>query len=313
MDVSLIIVSWNAKNFLIDCLHSLTDIPREYSQEIIVVDNNSSDGSPEVVKSKFPDVKLLINEENLGFSKANNIGVRHSTGRYLFFINSDVKVLDNCVEKMVSFMDSHPNAGMSGPRILNHDMTLQHSCRHFPGIWNNFCLAIGLSRLLPNVPLFSEPFMKYWDHNSVKKVEVLTGCFWVVRRHALDEVGLLDENFFFYGEDVDWCRRFNQAGWDILFNPNAQSIHFGGASSAAAPFKYYIQMQKADLHYWKKHHSFLLSRCFLLIIIIRHIVRILPYLIMIMTQRKKKEHWMIKLKCCLGSISWSIKQIISFQ
>jgi GT2 family glycosyltransferase len=303
-DVSIIIVSWNAKKYLLNCLNSLIQRQKEYSQELIVVDNASSDGSAELVEKDFPQVKLIRNEENLGFAKANNIGIRASTGRYICLINSDVVVLDNCVKLMIEFMDQHLKAGMGGPRVLNPDRTLQVSCRHFPSIWNNLCQAIALNKVFPKSVFFSEPFMNCWNHDSVRSVDVLTGCFWLVRRKALDDVGLLDEDFFFYGEDIDWCKRFNDTGWEVRFYPAAEAIHFGGASSSNAPIRFYLEMQKADLNYWRKHHGRLGQLAYWIIIMLRHLVRLPVYVLIYIFRPGSRNDSFFKMKRSIACIRW---------
>jgi GT2 family glycosyltransferase len=304
VDVSIIIVSWNAKKYLLDCLNSLIQRQKEYSQELIVVDNASSDGSAELVEKDFPQVKLIRNEENLGFAKANNIGIRASNARYVCLINSDVILLDHCIEKLIDFMDSHPSTGMIGPKILNPDRSLQPQCQHFPTIWNHLCQTFGFNKLFPNSALFSEPFMRYWAYNETKKVEVINGCFWIIRREALDKVGLLDEDFFFYGEDIDWCKRFQNAGWEVMFNPNAAAIHFGGASSANAPIRFYIELQKADLRYWRKHHGRLGYWAYWMIILLRQLVRLPVYVLICIFQPVARSKAIFKLKRAFTCIRW---------
>jgi GT2 family glycosyltransferase len=304
IDVSIIIVSWNAKQYLLDCLNSIVDTADECSQEIIVVDNASSDGSPDAVASLFPEVTLIRNKENLGFARANNIAIRTSSGRYVCLINSDVVVLDGCIEGLVKCMDSNPTVGMAGPRILNQDRSLQVTCRHFPSIWNNLCQAIGLNKVFPRYGFFSEPLMRYCAHDSVRSVDVLSGCFWMVRREALDEVGLLDERFFFYGEDIDWCRRFHKAEWDILFYSETEAIHFGGASSDNSPIRFYLEMQKADLQYWRKHHGRTGQAGYAMIIVFRHLLRVPFSALQYILSPKGKELALFKLRRNLACIRW---------
>ena len=274
LDLSIIIVSWNAKNHLVNCLNSLVENQDGYTQEIIVIDNDSSDGSPEKIEKEFPQVKLIRNQENLGFSKANNIGIKKSVGRYICLVNSDIIVLDGCIDGIIKFMDGNPSVGIVGPRVLNPDRSLQVSCRHFPSIWNKLCQAVGLNKIFPKSPFFSDWFMDYWNHDSIRGIDVLSGCFWMVRKEALVDVGLLDESFFIYGEDIDWCKRFHQKNWGVMFYPRAEAIHFGGASSNNAPIRFYIEMQKADLQYWRKHHGFSAQAIYAVIIVIRHLLRI---------------------------------------
>jgi GT2 family glycosyltransferase len=255
-----------------------------------------------VIAEKFPQVKLIRNKENQGFAKANNTGIRQSSGKYICLVNSDVLVLDKCIEKLIKFMDAHPSTGMVGPRILNPDRTLQYTCRHFPSLWNNICQALGLNRLFPRSAFFSEPFMKYWPHDTQRKVEVLTGCFWFVRRIALDTVGLLDESFFIYGEDIDWCKRFHLKGWEIEFYPGAEAIHFGGASSSNAPIRFYLEMQKADLQYWKKHHGWSGQAFYTVIILIRHLIRLVSEGIKYGTSSTERNITSFKIKRGLACI-----------
>jgi GT2 family glycosyltransferase len=275
MDISVIIVNWNTRNFLEQCLESLTSAHPSRSTEIIVVDNASSDGSPEMVEGQFPRVRLIRNRENLGFAKANNIGIRESTGRYVALVNSDIKVLGNCLDPLAHYLDQHPDVGNVGPRILNRDMTLQSSCRKFPSLWNNFCEASGLFRLFPSSSFFSTEHMLYSPHDKIVDVDVLVGCFWMVRRETLDRIGLLDEDFFIYAEDVDWCRRCWRAGWRITFFPGVEAIHYRAASSANDPARFAVEQQRAVLHYWAKHHRPLGCFGIRVILFSRHAVRYL--------------------------------------
>jgi GT2 family glycosyltransferase len=308
-DISIVIASWNAKRHLLKCLKSIGKTATNRSHEIIVVDNASSDGSADAVASQFPEVVLVRNQENLGFAKANNIGIRASSGRYVCLINSDVIVLEGCFENLIEFMDSSPAVGIAGPRILNPDGSPQPQCRHCPTIWNHLCEALGLSKLFPNSVFFSEPFMHWWAHDVVRSVDVLTGCFWIVRRQAIDEVGLLDEDFFIYGEDIDWCKRFHDAGWDVVFCPEPKAIHFGAASSANAPIKFYLEMQKADLHYWKKHHGRIGQISYAMIVLIRHLVRFVAFAPVYLLGRRRRKCVSYKLRQSWACICWVVKYL----
>ncbi|EIC28188.1 glycosyltransferase family 2 protein [Methylomicrobium album] len=275
--VSVIIVSWNARDYLKKCLKSLAGGMCSYPMEIIVVDNASSDGSAECVAAEFPHVRLIRNADNLGFAKANNIGVVASRGQYLAFINSDVEVLPDCLTRLVDYVEAHPEVGMAGPFIIGGDGRMQRSCRGFPGVWNMFCRALALDTLFRSVRLFSGYSMAYWSQDSLRPVDILSGCFWLVRRPALDRVGLLDEAFFIYGEDMDWCKRFWKHGWKVVFYPEAKAIHYGGASSSNAPVRFYIERQKADLQYWRKHHSPPAVAAYLLISCLHMALRLAGY------------------------------------
>ena len=253
--ISVVIVSWNARAFLEECLASIARAKRPGVLEVIVVDNASSDGSAEMVETQFPEVRLQRNASNLGFAAANNIGIRMASGEHIFLINSDVTVAPDCLEKLVKFMDEHPAVGVAGPTMLTGGGAIGRSCRGFPTVWRMACHAVGLDRLIPQSPIFSGYTMRYWKQNSTREVDILGGWFLCVRRAALEEVGLLDERFFFYAEDMDWCRRFRLKGWKVMFVADAQSVHYGGGSSKVAPTKYYIQEQRADLQLWRKHNA----------------------------------------------------------
>jgi GT2 family glycosyltransferase len=273
MDVSIIIVNWNTKDYLDQCLRSLTLASPSPSVEVIVVDNGSMDGSPEMVKDNFPNVKLIRSLENLGFAKGNNLGIQHSSGRYISLVNSDIEILPGCLDALADYLDNNPTVGIVGPRILNSDMTLQSSCRRFPTVWNNFRSAIGLPRMFPKIRRFSGEHMLFSSHEATAAVDVLVGCFWMIRRTAIETVGSLDEDFFMYGEDVDWCRRCWDAGWKVIFLPHARAIHHRGASSAALPIGASVLQQRSILHYWSKHHGPLRVLAIKCVFLCHHLIR----------------------------------------
>jgi GT2 family glycosyltransferase len=223
--------------------------------EIIVVDNGSTDGSVDMLEARFPYVKLIRSNENLGFAKANNVAIRESQGRYIALVNPDVQVLPGCLDALADFLDQHPDVGNVGPRVFNPDMTQQSTCRRFPNLWNNFCSATALATAFKNSRIFAGEHMWFFRHDRTLPVDVLVGCFWMARREAFEAAGLLDEDFFVYGEDVDWCRRCWNAGWQVVFFPGAQAIHARGGASAAQPVSSAVVQQKSILHYWSKHHG----------------------------------------------------------
>lgn len=283
IDLSVIIVSWNAKTYLLDCLRSIFLETISHEIEVIVVDNSSTDGSSKEVKINFPNVKLIQNNNNMGFAMANNIGIKHSSGRYICLVNSDIKILDRCLDRMCDYMDENRSVGMLGPKILNKDMTQQKSCRQFPTLWNNFCPAVGLDKIFPNLNFFSGEQILISGGN-VHKVDVLSGCLMMVRRNALDEVGLLDEIFFIYSEDVDWCKRFWDMNWKVIFYPYAKAIHYGEGSATNEPVRFSVEQEKAKLQYWRKHHNLLKVNSLILIVFfhqtIRIVIRAFPFFCM---------------------------------
>jgi GT2 family glycosyltransferase len=256
MDISVVIVGWNAKPYLKLCLESLTEAPPRRSVEIIVVDNASADGSSEMIKAQFPHVRVIRSEENLGFAKGNNVGIRQCQGRYVALVNPDVIVFPGCLDALADFLDQNPKVGNVGPRVFNPDMSMQSTCRKFPTLWNNFCSTTGLEKVFKNSKFFAGEHMFYFPHDRILPVDVLVGCFSMIRRETFDDVGLLDENLFMYGDDVDWCRRAWKAGWQVVFFSEARAIHDRGKITAPYPVRFAVAQQRSVLYYWRKHHGF---------------------------------------------------------
>jgi hypothetical protein len=305
LDVSVIIVSWNAREFLMRCLASLYPGEGRRAKEIIVVDNGSADGSPEAVETRFPEVRLIRNAENFGFAKANNVGVGHSTGRYVCFINSDAEAIGDCIGQLVDYCESHLDVGMVGPRVTSRDGKLQRTCRGFPTVWNTLCRTLALDTFFPKVKAFAGYSLAYWPQEELREVDIIGGCFWLARREAMNQVGLLDERFFFYGEDMDWCKRQWAKGWKLVFVPNAQAIHYGGASSANAPVRFAVEMQRADLQYWKKHHSMPGVACYYVLSCLNAILRAAGYGVALCFHKSERPAYRDKIEknlACLGDL-----------
>jgi GT2 family glycosyltransferase len=311
--VSVIIVSWNARKYLLQCLASLTGQACRYPMEIIVVDNASSDGSADAVANSYPDVRLIRNTENAGFAKANNVGIAASTGCYLCLVNSDVKVLPDCISRLVEHCEEHTEVGMVGPRILGGDGKLQRSCHGFPGVWNMFCRALALDTMFPQMKIFTGYSLSHWPQDSLRPVDILSGCFWLVRREALNQVGLLDETFFMYAEDMDWCKRFWAERWPVVFVPSAEAIHYGGASSSNSPVRFYIERQRADLQYWRKHHSRLAVGYFFVISCLHVSLRAAGYFIAAVFKRSARQLYQYKLKRNVSCLRWLISSSFRMQ
>ena len=193
MDISVVIVGWNARHYLELCLESLEKAPPRRSMETLVVDNASSDGSVEMIETRFPWVKLIKSPENLGFAKGNNFAIRECQGRYIALVNPDVIVFPGCLDALADFLDHNPKVGNVGPRVFNPDMSQQSTCRRFPTLWNNFCSATALATTFKSSRLFAGEHMWFFPHDRTKAVDVLVGCFSMIRRETFDAVGLLDE------------------------------------------------------------------------------------------------------------------------
>lgn len=231
VDVSVVIVSFNTKEFLLRCLSTLQK-SEGVTIETWVVDNASRDGSGEVVRSQFPEVKLIENKENLGFSKANNLAIRQYAGRYILLLNPDTEVMPNTLGVMVNYLDKYPRIGASTCRVELPTGELDKDCRRsFPTPWVSFCHFSGLSSLFPEWKIFGKYQMTYLPENEVHEVDACMGAFMMVRREVIEKIGLLDEDYFFYGEDIDWCFRIKEAGWKITYNPEVKIIHYAGISS----------------------------------------------------------------------------------
>lgn len=274
IDVSIIIVNWNTKDILQNCLASIFAHGGDVELEVIVIDNASHDNSVSMVQTEFPQVILIENSYNKGFASANNQGIAIAKGRYLLLLNSDTIVLNDAIIKSVNFADSNSECGIVGCQILNPDRTMQQSCFMFPSILNMLLSVTYLYKIFPRNRFLGRERMSWWDRNDIREVDVVTGCFMLVRRQALDQVGLMDESFFVYGEETDWCYRFKQANWKILFTPDAQIIHFGRQSSKKIATQMALQLRGSLLQFFKKHHSVYVYRIACLLTLIFFVVRI---------------------------------------
>jgi len=255
VDVSIIIAAWNVKDLLYNCLQSVYGQTEGISFEVIYVDNASEDGSVEIVAREFPQAKIIENDDNKGFIEANNQGIEIANGRYVLLLNSDTVVLDNAIAKAVKFADSHPEAAVVGCRVLNPDKTIQRTCFMYPSALNMLLSATYLYKVSPGSRFFGREQMTWWDYNDAREVEAVCGCFSLVRREAIDEVGYMDPTYFVYGDDPDWCYRFHKAGWRIMFTPEPEIIHYGGQNTKLVADKFLLQLYGAKLIFMKKHRN----------------------------------------------------------
>lgn len=232
IDVSIIIVNWNTNKVTLECLDSIYAQPSKINFEIILIDNNSSDNSVESISTHYPDVILIANKDNIGFAGANNQGMKIAQGRYLLLLNSDTLVLDNAIDKVVTFADKNPYAGIVGCKVLNSDRSLQPTCSMFGSILNWLIFISFLYKIFPRSQFWGREQMTWWSRDDTREVDIVTGCFMLVRKTAFEIVGGMDASFFMYCEEIDWCWRFKKAGWPCLFTPEAEIIHHGGVSAA---------------------------------------------------------------------------------
>lgn len=249
--VSIIIVTWNSAKYIKNCLQSIEN--KDY--EIIVVDNASTDGTVELIE-EFPSVKLIKNKRNLGFARANNQGIDGAQGQYLLFLNPDTITLENAIDKMAEFMDTHSEAGAIGPKLLNPDHTVQPSCREFPTYEIFLWEFTGLSRIFRRSKRFNRWRMGYFDHQTLREVDQPMGSCLMVRREAIDQIGIFDERFPMFMNDVDLCRRIKEAGWKIYFFSDASVIHYGGKSTELAKAKMIAASHLGVFNYFRKYDRF---------------------------------------------------------
>ena len=254
--VSVIIVNWNTQALLRNCLASVTEQTKS-AHEIIVIDNASRDGSAEMVAREFPAVRLIANQNNRGFAGGNNQGLRIARGANLLLLNPDTIVLDGAIDKMLAWLARNPDVGGVGCQVLERPDKIQKTCFADPNPVNVAIIELGLMRLSPWLPRLGRPWYVGWDRQSQRDVDVVSGMFLLVPRAVMDKVGLLDEAFFIYAEEADWCRRIRRAGWRCVFAPVAQIIHLDGGSKSTDQIrsKMFIQLQKSHLIYARKHHG----------------------------------------------------------
>jgi GT2 family glycosyltransferase len=231
-DLTITIVSWNTQELLRGCLRSIQQSNTRASLEIHVVDNASTDGSAEVVRTEFPSVKLIVNQENLGFAAANNQSWAQAQARYWLLLNSDAEVKPGALDTLVTFMDVHAQAGLATAKLLNPDASPQYCAQPVPSIWRLLLETSRVHKLLPAYGRGRVLLSTYWNYRETIPVGWTWGTALIARREAVEEAGSLSEDFFMYGEDLEWCLRMRRHGWKVWFCHNAEVLHYGGQSSA---------------------------------------------------------------------------------
>ena len=242
---SVVVVTYDAMPWIEQCLESVRGV------ETVVVDNGSSDGTVAFVRERFPGV-TLIEQENRGLAAGWNVGIAATGGRWVLILNADAWLVGDALERLVAVGDAHPGVAVVGPRLLNPDGTLQRSVRGFPTRWRLATEYLYLRKLAPQTELMNGFYAGGFDHASEREAEVVMGACMLVRRAAIDEVGLLDEGFFLFSEETDWCYRFARAGWKTLFTPAAECVHVGGASHGGRLFQENV---RGHLRFFWKHQG----------------------------------------------------------
>ncbi len=243
--LSIIIVNWNTRDILLDCLDSIAAYPPSRPYDVWVVDNASSDGSVAAVRERYPDVRVIENTENRGFAAANNQAIEASQGDYVLLLNSDTIVHAQALERMARFLDAHDRVGIVGACLLNADGTLQPSWAAFPSFW---------SELLGRNIRTRTPY-RTTDGSAAYLVDWVGGAALMIRRKVIDQIGVLDEGYFMYSEETDWCFRVRKAGWDICYLPDATIVHLGGQSSNKASARMKAELYRSKIRFYAKHYG----------------------------------------------------------
>ncbi|PIP17480.1 MAG: glycosyl transferase family 2 [Parcubacteria group bacterium CG23_combo_of_CG06-09_8_20_14_all_35_9] len=235
MDLSIIILNYKTKGLVKQCIKGIKLLNLELDYEIIVVDNASQDGVGQMIKEQFSEAKFIAGKVNRGYAAGNNLGIRRSKGKYIMILNPDITVLPQAIEKMFSFLESYPKAAVVGPKLINPDGSTQLSCYHFPSLLVPIYRRTPLGRLPFAKKILRWYQMMDWDHSKRRRVDWLLGACLMIRTSAIEKVGLMDERFFLYFEDIDWCRRFWQAGWEVYYIADAEMVHYYQRLSAEGP------------------------------------------------------------------------------
>lgn len=254
LDLSIVILSWNVRDLLRQCLASVFAHQSPLAAEVIVVDNASSDDSPAMVRAEFPQVKLIVNAVNRGYTGGNNDGIAAAAGRYVLILNPDTQVVGDALATLVNYADAHPEAGVIGPQLVNPDGTIQSSRRRFPTLTTALFESTWLQAWAPR-HVRSDYYVHDRPDTETQPVDWVVGACLLVRREVIDQVGVLDEGFFMYSEELDWCRRIKQAGWQVVYLPPAQVIHYVGKSSEQVATQRHIYFQTSKVRYFRKHHG----------------------------------------------------------
>lgn len=269
VDLTISLVNHNMRNWLRGCLNSVYQSTTGVRFEVIVVDNDSSDDSIKMLKKEFPQVKLIESRKNLGFARANNQAIKQSRGKYILLLNPDTLFQNNLLHKMITFMEDHCEAGALGCKILNPDKTIQPSNDNFPNLFTELFRVIQLKRLIPAARMRAKIGQRwgkmlgstlggylrlYWDTEQTREVDWITGAFFLIRRKAIEEIGLLDEKFFMYYEDADLCYRLRERGWKIFYFPFFEIIHYGESSGEFNPHTF-IERHKSMQYFFNKHRG----------------------------------------------------------
>ncbi|MCS6840213.1 MAG: glycosyltransferase family 2 protein [Roseiflexus sp.] len=275
IDVTVILVNWNGSALLERALTALFTTTHTSTCQVVVVDNASSDDSVAMVRRQFPGVTLLVNEENVGFGRANNQALALAEGRYILLLNTDAFVHDGAVDGMVAFMDAHPDAGSVGCRLYYEDGSLQRSCFAFPTLATELWNALFLDKLFPKSRFFGRYQMTYWDMNDIRPVDSLMGACLMVRTDVVKRIGLFDEQFFMYSEEIDLCYRLQQEGFKNYYLPTVSATHLWGGSSRRIRHESFLRLYQSRVKFFRKHYGERTAQWYKAILSLSSLIRVL--------------------------------------
>jgi len=278
VDISVVIVNWRTPDALRECVKSVLAQANAPPLEVIVVDNDSRDGSAEMVEHEFPRVRLVANDANLGFAKACNQGMRVARARRsVLLLNPDTTMPPSTLRTMVEVAERQADAAVVGCRVLNAAGSLERTCFRFPSLLNIVIAGLYLNQLFPRNRFFGREFMTWWDRDDERDVDVVTGSFMLVRREAIEQVGIMDEQYFMYVEEADWCYRFANAGWRCVFSPAAHITHLSSGSSKQVWATMYVWQRKSTLLFLKKWHGAPIAWAANLIMLVSTLPRVIAW------------------------------------
>jgi len=275
-EVSVVIVSWNTREMLLDALKSFLPVSADVSAEVIVVDNASADGSAEAVEKEFPEIRVIRNPRNLGFAGGVNVGLRAARHPLVLLLNTDTLVVGDAIGDLLRYAAHHPEAGIVGPRVLNRDGSLQDSCFRFPSLRHLALSSTYLYKLFPGSRFFDHERMGGADLSRPQAVDAVSGCSFLVRKEVVDALGGLDEGYFMYAEETDFCFRAWRLGFEVHYAPVGEIIHFGGGSSRLASRRMFLEYRRSLLRFFRKNRGVASAQVARLLLTLFLVLRI-PY------------------------------------
>lgn len=302
MDISIIVVNYNTKEMLLNCLRSIYENVAGFSYQLIVVDNGSQDGSAQAVRDRYPAARLIALSRNLGFARANNLAISEAEGDYLGFVNSDAILERGALKALIDFMETVPQAGLACGQLLNSDGSRQNSFSNYPSLASELLNKSMLKLLFP-----ARYPSKRQDYSEPRPVEAVIGAFFVARKQAVDEVGVMDEEYFLFLEETDWSLRMARAGWGVYYLPQARAYHLQGGSLRQDPLAGRVEFYRARYTYFRKHQGIWSARLLKLGLMVRLSLNCCLLVIASLATLGVYRRVRGRLTVCLGLLGWHIR------